>query len=262
MKRFSNVRMVLRTRFVAIASLVMLLFQATNAFSDTLVFDAISKTNHVKFGETNSLFQFTITNTAPQEVTINAVRTSCGCTVAKVPMLPWKIASGGSGEINVAVDVRGKQGMISKVVTIDNSSETKFLSVNVLITEPDPRQRNQMMASADRQAVFRQDCAKCHVQPALGKHGGELFKVACGICHESDHRASMVPDLKTLTKPMDAEYWLAWISRGKAGSLMPAFAKAEGGPLDNDQIQSLVEYLTKNFQSRSTVDVGNPFPVQ
>ena len=38
-----------------------------------------------------------------------------------------------------------------------------------------------------------------------------------------------------------------WIADSKPGSLMPAFAKKHGGPLDDSQIKSLVAYLTRIF---------------
>jgi hypothetical protein len=37
------------------------------------------------------------------------------------------------------------------------------------------------------------------------------------------------------------------VAHGKPGTLMPAFSAKEGGPLDNSQINSLVEYLTKTY---------------
>ena len=105
------------------------------------------------------------------------------------------------------------------------------------------RQTNQKLALADRQAVFKGDCAKCHVEPTVNKMGQQLFTAACGICHEGEHRASMVPDLRALPKEKNADYWRTWITYGRPGSLMPAFSKAEGGILDDAQIASLVSYL-------------------
>ncbi len=82
------------------------------------------------------------------------------------------------------------------------------------------RAKNQGLAKADRQAVFKGECAKCHAEPTKGKIGRELYAVACGICHEAEHRASMVPDLKALNKPTSRDYWLQWIAHGKADTLM------------------------------------------
>jgi len=54
-------------------------------------------------------------------------------------------------------------------------------------------------------------------------------------------------DLATLKTEIDPEYWRRWVTVGKPGTLMPGFAATEGGPLDEPQINSLVEYLTKAY---------------
>jgi len=115
----------------------------------------------------------------------------------------------------------------------------------------DNRQRNMMMALADRQAVFRNDCASCHATPAMGKSGKALYDAACGICHDAPNRATMVADLRALPPHPDREYWLKWITLGRPGSLMPSFAQAESGPLNDEQIDSLVDFLLSNdFQRK------------
>ncbi|MDX1951732.1 MAG: DUF1573 domain-containing protein [Verrucomicrobiota bacterium] len=229
-----------------------------------LDFDATTKEYTAKPGEMNAEFTFAMTNSSPNEITINSVRTSCGCTTAKLPPMPWKLAPGTSGEFSVSADLRGKWGTFSKFVTVDTSMGTKLLNVRVEIPGDGPRPgmdsrtRNMQLAMADRQVVFRGQCASCHSTPAVGKKGEALFQVACAICHEAPHRASMVPDLKEPKNPPTAEYWRAWITAGRAGSLMPAFAQTQGGPLTNEQIESLVEYLTHYFPPRSPTAEATP----
>src|SRR6185295_2943645 len=112
------------------------------------------------------------------------------------------------------------------------------------------RMANQMAAAADRQAVFKGDCAKCHVEPAIGKMSAELYLAACGICHDpvGPHpRAQMVPNLKALNHPTDYAYWKQWIENGKTNSLMPAFSEANGGPLTAAQIESLAKMLSQKL---------------
>ena len=152
--------------------------------------------------------------------------------------------------------------MLSKVVTVESSVGLQFLTLNVQIPEPEVngRDRNMQLALADRQAVFKNDCAACHAYPTTAKSGAELYGAACGICHDAEHRASMVPDLRALNKPTDRPYWHEWITKGKAGTLMPAFAKSEGGPLDDGQIQSLVDYLARGTQTKFEIDIGLPAP--
>jgi mono/diheme cytochrome c family protein len=103
------------------------------------------------------------------------------------------------------------------------------------------------LEATDHQAVFKKDCARCHLAPAFGKYGQSLYVTACGICHEAKHPATMVPDLHALKTEITPDYWKNWVTHGKAGTLMPGFSAKEGGPLDNSQIASLVDYLTKNF---------------
>ena len=105
-------------------------------------------------------------------------------------------------------------------------------------------------AKVDRQAVFKGDCATCHLKKVEGKYGQPLFEVLCAICHEAKHRAEMVPDLANLPVPTSEEFWRAWITVGKAGSLMPAFATSQGGPLNDLQIASLAAYLNAIHPSK------------
>jgi hypothetical protein len=49
----------------------------------------------------------------------------------------------------------------------------------------------------------------------------------------------------------DAAYWEKWIREGGEGTLMPAFAKAQGGPLDDAQVSSLVRYLTEHLSPKA-----------
>lgn len=222
-----------------------------------LVWDAETKEYTARPGETNVLLTFNLTNTAPFEVLINDVRTSCGCTVARLPEYPWKLAAGTNGQIQVTADLRGKRGMLHKMVYVYTAAYgVKPLTVKVNIPDPalgamGDRSRNLQIAAADRQAVFKNDCAKCHLEPAIGKKGAELYTAACAICHDAEHRASMVPDLRALNHPTSRDLWKTWVIQGKPGTLMPAFAKSEGGPLTDEQIDSLAEYLSVHLPSRT-----------
>jgi mono/diheme cytochrome c family protein len=111
------------------------------------------------------------------------------------------------------------------------------------------------LAQASRQAVFYSDCASCHIKSIEGKYGKELYDSVCGICHEAAHRATMVPNLHTLNVPTDENFWRTWISYGRIGSLMPAFAKIGNGPLTDMQIASLAAYLNVAIPSHITNSV-------
>jgi hypothetical protein len=61
----------------------------------------------------------------------------------------------------------------------------------------------------------------------------------------------MVPDLKALKHPTNEEHWRKWIKSGRQGSMMPAFAKAEGGPLSDEQVESLVKHLMQTVTAKA-----------
>jgi len=207
---------------------------------------------------------FNFTNVSTGEVSINHVGTSCGCTVAQLPAMPWKISPGTSGAIPVTMNVAGKSGMVFKTLTINTDKGWKMLSVKTTIQPPPARmtagdrEQNLLLAKADRQAVFKGDCASCHVEKAIGKMGKDLYDAACGICHEAEHRATMVPDLHALNHETSAEYWKVWIESGKEGSLMPAFAQRHGGPLSDQQVASLVDHMVKTIPAKPGTTVKNP----
>jgi mono/diheme cytochrome c family protein len=208
-------------------------------------------------GEMAAHFTFFVTNVSSEIVVIHSLTRSCGCTEATMPQTPWQLAPGTNGPITATIDLRGKSGRISKPLTVNSSAGQKVLFLNVTIPAAAStgsfnveRDRNVEMARANRQVVFTGDCAKCHAEPAAGKSGQELYVAACAICHDAEHRAAMVPDLRALKHTASAEYWSEWIATSKPGSLMPAFAKTEGGPLSSEQINSLVTYLVAAIPGR------------
>ncbi len=245
----------------------------------SLVWDAESKEYNAKPGEATANLTFNLTNVSPSEVVIANVHTSCGCTLAKTPPQPWHLPPGTNGTIEVSVNLAGKFGTVVKTVTVSGNAGVKTLMVKVNIPTPAPqlqqpqaagemnRSANTRAAMADRQAVFKGDCATCHV-PTVAKMGRELYVAGCGICHDAEHRATMVPDLHAPKQPLPIDdsarrlYWAKWITEGKAGSLMPAFAQANGGPLNNEQITSLVNYLSTDFPHTNAAPVAVPVPAR
>lgn len=230
-----------------------------------LVFDAEVKEQTLEPAKFETDFTFAVTNVSPVQVVVQAVRTSCGCTVAQMPNLPWTLQPGAHGNFGIHMDLRGKQGSITKSVFVMTDQGNKTLYVRGIIPEQpamndDQRARNMMIAKADRQAVFKGDCASCHATPTFGKTGSLLYEAACGICHEGAHRNEMVPDLNIAKEARDQNYWRQWITNGKEGTLMPAFGKQHGGPLTDAQIISLAHFLTRKFQDPQNAPVAQPVP--
>lgn len=232
-----------------------------------LSWDAREKELRLQAGESEARFVFAFTNVTKSDVTLERIQTSCGCTAARLPMQPWVIPAGGRGDISVVMDVRGKYGTVTKTATVYSSAGPFQLMVKSIMPTQTAgerpmgdRARNLQIAGADRQAALRGECATCHVTPAVGKTGKELFEAACGICHTAEHRASFVPDLTRPTKPTDLNYWTTWISLGRDGTLMPAFHKSRGGFLEDEQIQSLATYLETEFKLEAALNPGSAKP--
>ena len=190
--------------------------------------------------------------TKPVPVVILDVHTSCGCTTAKLPPRPWTIPAGTNTQFDVTINLAGRSGMLLKTVDISTDKGTKRLILKVTILPPvtpvmseADRLRALAVAKANRQAVFQGECAVCHVRRGTGKYGQALYDADCAICHESKNRAAVVPDLRAIKTPTNDEFWRTWIAHGKPGSLMPAFSPADGGPLSDVQIASLISYLNQ-----------------
>ncbi len=214
-----------------------------------LVWDAMEKVLEPKPGERLAAFQFTAVNVSDKPVTIETIRPTCDCTVAEMPASPWVLAPGASGTFSGVFDTTHYEGKVSKAVFVASAPGTQRLMVTVQVPGPDPekRRRDQKVAQADRQAVFRGECASCHRTPALGRSGGELFTQACGVCHLAKQRAPEVPNLLVARQHRDAEFWRRWISEGKAGTMMPAWSEPGGGPLTPEQIESLVRFALEKL---------------
>ena len=223
---------------------------------NVLAWDSILKTGDATNSQDSIQFAFSFTNITTGPVTIMNVHPSCGCTTAELPPTPWLVPAGTGGQIKLTVNIQGKIGTLFKYVTVTTDKGTKNLNLRINI-QPEPvhvmteaeLESGITAAKVDRQAVFKGDCASCHNKNLNGKYAQQLFAAACTICHEAEHRATMVPDLHHLKVPTNPDFWRVWITSGKPGSLMPAFAKAQGGPLDDIQIASLAQYLNAVYPS-------------
>jgi len=224
-----------------------------------IVWDELMKNTDAANGQDFARFIFSFTNVTAENVTILSVHPSCGCTTAELPPVPWTIPAGTGGQIKVAVNLAGKNGTIIKTVNVatDKGSKTLTLRINILPAPPAApmseaeRDRGIAAAKVDRQAVFKGDCASCHIPKIEGKYAQQLYDAVCAVCHEAANRATMVPDLHNLKVPTNEEFWRTWITAGKAGSLMPAFATSQGGPLTDMQIASLAAFLNATIPSHA-----------
>jgi mono/diheme cytochrome c family protein len=244
-----------------------------------LAFDSELKEYDAKPFELSAPFVFTLSNNWTNEILIRSVKTSCGCTVASLPSEPWHLAPGSNGQVQATVNLSGKPtGTIEKTLTFDTSVGPRVATVRVVIPQPPPagplppplteteRKNAMILAGADAKAIFKGQCAECHAKPTFGRGGADLYAAACGICHDSPHRASIVTDLHTLKQPGGYEYWKRMIRNGKPNTMMPGFAESQGGPLNDAQVASLAIYLEDTFghlgQAATTTNSASTSPGQ
>ncbi|HEY0550197.1 MAG TPA: DUF1573 domain-containing protein [Verrucomicrobiae bacterium] len=127
----------MKTKWLCLLTMVgclPLFAQAPASAPDTVLkWDADSKEYAAKLGEESAPFTFCVTNVSSADVSIDALRASCGCTAAQLPTIPYKLASGSNVTIKVAMDLRGKQGSITKTVFVESSAGTKPLLVRANI---------------------------------------------------------------------------------------------------------------------------------
>ncbi|MEX2045679.1 MAG: c-type cytochrome [Chloroflexota bacterium] len=99
--------------------------------------------------------------------------------------------------------------------------------------------------------------------PPAKPTGGDAARVYCSTCHSFDANVpSVVPlapnlfdygvkgpiadELKALQSSGDADWLFKWVSNApgiKPGVIMPPWLNTEGGPLDEENVRSIVEYL-------------------
>lgn len=99
-----------------------------------LVFDAETKQTTVHEGEAQGNFIFNLQNASKKPLIITAVKTSCGCTVAKVQPLPWVLKPQDKGQIAVTMNVLGYADKSTKEVTVYTDQGSKPLTVVAIIT--------------------------------------------------------------------------------------------------------------------------------
>lgn len=97
--------------------------------SGILLFDTETNRTTVHEGEPQANFVFNFQNASEKPLAINEVRTSCGCTVAKVQQLPWVLKPHEKGQIAVTMHVLGYVDENTKEVTVRTDRGYKLLKV-------------------------------------------------------------------------------------------------------------------------------------
>ncbi|MBI2916149.1 MAG: DUF1573 domain-containing protein [Elusimicrobia bacterium] len=182
---------------------------------------------------------FIFKNTGGSDLILGSIKPTCGCTAATASTGPYR--PGESGAIDVTYDSRGKVGFALKEVRVFSNDPQSPATLSV---------QGVVLAAAHPQktvgdALFSGSCAECHSLPARDKSGGKLYDAVCSICHDfpqSLGKNAVAPDRGTMSK-LSKRSLKKLITHGAPNSSMPGFGYRAGGPLTEDQIQSLVEYI-------------------
>lgn len=84
--------------------------------------------------------------------------------------------------------------------------------------------------------IFSEQCRACHVEKGRGKKGFELFAANCLMCHNIGKSALPLAEMR---KKPGAEINDA-IRNGAKNTAMPGWSVKKGGPLTDDEINSLI----------------------
>lgn len=221
---------------------------------------AESRIRNIGSVETDSKIpsEFILYNKGGKPLRIKDVQTSCGCTVAKISKKV--ISPGDYSRLKVEMDTSIKLGKVRKTITVASNDPQRpelllFLVGNVLPKKMKGHAQINLKA-ADPLVLFKGDCATCHVKAGIGKTGKALFLADCAMCHgvNAQGHQSAGPSLLDLNYENDASLKAVRqvIAEGSPHSpQMPPFSKAKGGPLSDDEIDSLVSFLKfQSFQNK------------
>ena len=173
-------------------------------------------------------------------------KTSCGCTMSLGK--GTKVEPGETGELLVTFDAAGQAGRLRKTLSIiSNDPERPItrLTIQARVTplefEAVPGAHPPILG----QSLLMGDCASCHAKPAENKMGQELWNAVCAMCHGDKGLGARGPSLRAasfINSRSDEELHTG-IAYGTANPRMPGFAELMGGPLSEEQVDSLVSLL-------------------
>jgi len=189
---------------------------------------------------------FTVRNTGSDTLKISNTQASCGCTTSMIDNK--NIAPGGTGQLKAVFNSAGKMGHIVKTIYIysnDVTNPNKTVQITADIqTQPPSVHNGTMNGTVHLEGVFEGDCASCHVDKGRGLKDAKLYEADCAICHGNVQDGKPGPDLHTQAMLHHTrEDLVKIITSGVNNSMMPAFGKANHGPLSDDEIASVADYM-------------------
>lgn len=149
------------------------------------------------------------------------------------------LGPGESGTIRVTLDPAGKFGQVIKTVTITTNDPARpQVAVPVYATVlhgVDPESGTPL-----EETLFGQkQCAACHAAPAGDLLGAKLYIAICKMCHGPlEEWAASVPAERRTREELHR-----WTAYGEDGTSMPGYLDENGGPLTEEQVDSLVSLV-------------------
>jgi mono/diheme cytochrome c family protein len=194
---------------------------------------------------------FVAKNIGTDTLEIFSANPSCGCTIAGISNK--KLAPGQTSKIDITFDPHNKaEGPVVKTITVVSNAVNgaqKTLRITGEIFKSKTAHKGDAMSI---QGVFAGNCATCHVDKGKGELGAKLYEADCAVCHGPKSELKPGPDI--VSDEMmghDEAGWKKIITDGKANSNMPGFHLKNKGPLNDEEIASLVDYL-KAFKKNLT----------
>jgi len=209
--------------------------------SITVVGDTDRDLGNISLGD-SSIISYTLRNTGDVDVMILNVRPSCGCTAA---VLDTNIVSPGcSSHIRAIFNTKGKGvGNFYKTISVTTNSIIKptfRLGFHGILKMPEnPHSGTEMHLNG----IFEGNCASCHSMRGSGELGEALWKADCMICHTGAESTSPPsiddPKINNLTPGKFERI----VCDGIRDKNMPAFGLKNHGPLTDQQVTSLREFI-------------------
>jgi cytochrome c553 len=187
---------------------------------------------------------FILGNSGTDTLVITGEHPSCGCTAAVIDGSP-RVPPGGTVHMRVTFDANNKpEGPIIKSVTISSNSVdggSKMVRIQGRVVKSKLAHKTTMHLDG----LFQGDCASCHVTKGKGELGSRLFEADCAICHGLKSDGKPGPELadQAMLKHTPKQ-WQTIIENGIPSTAMPAFHTRNKGPLGDEEIASLVEYMS------------------
>jgi mono/diheme cytochrome c family protein len=193
--------------------------------------------------------KFKVTNSGGSLLKIYNVDASCGCTTPE--MHKRQLQPGESATLDVIVDTTMKQFSVTKTIHVDSNDPVRpIVNIEVKMDVLDPH-RN--MKKGESAKIFTDEkCASCHVYKGTGLFGADLYNADCAMCHGPKAEGAVGPALfGPYTNPEFSKTITQITSYGsKTHRSMPGFLGEAGGPLNKEQIDSIVKYLADLSKKR------------